>query len=135
MSFKSLIVAASTCIILCGCVNTSHDAADKNLTLGLVQQSIKEGVSSITVLETLGSPNIVKTAPDSNNEIWIYDKISHSKSESALGLLLGGGGNGIGGGAGASASSSVSSSKALTVIIKFDDQDKIKNVSYFRSSF
>lgn len=134
MSLKSILFTISTCLILSACTATDN-ANDKKLTLGLVQQSLKEGVSSVKVLETLGSPNIVKTAPDSKNEIWIYDKIYHSKSESALGLLFGGGGSSMGGAAGATSSSSVSSSKSLTVIIKFDANDNIEDLSYFRSSF
>ncbi|WDE00186.1 hypothetical protein [Thalassomonas actiniarum] len=131
---KSLLLALGTCLLLSGCSATDN-SNEKKLTLGLVQQSLKKGVSSVKVLETLGSPNIVKTAADSDNEVWIYDKIYHSKNESALGLLLGGGDNGLGGAAGASNSSSVSSSKSLTVIIKFDDKDTIEELSYFRSAF
>jgi outer membrane protein assembly factor BamE (lipoprotein component of BamABCDE complex) len=135
MKFKTLLVAVGIAISLSACAPSAQIDNEKKLTLGLVQQSIKQGISSVKVLETLGSPNIVRTAPGSTNEIWVYDKIYHTKSESALGLLLGGGGNGMGGAAGASNSTSVSSSKSLTVIIKFDKNDTIKDVSYFRSSF
>lgn len=135
MKYKYLAVAVAACLSLSACVTPQATLTDKKLTLGVVQQSIKQGVSSIKVLETLGSPNIVKTAADSNNEVWIYDKIYHSESRSSLALLLGGGDNGFGGGTGLSNTSSESSSKSLTVIIKFDEQDMIKSVSYLSSSF
>ena len=50
------------------------------------------------------------------------------------GLLIGGSGGGAGGGS-KSAGASRSSQRTLTVIVKFDDADRVRDFSYRTSSF
>ena len=121
--------------LMSACTATSSTSADKNLTVGLVQKEIKVGVSSLKVAQTLGSPNIVKKSPDSNGEVWIYDRISQTQSDASLGINVLGGGSDAIGLIGGNASSSESSSRSLTVIIKLDEQDMVEEVSYFRSAY
>lgn len=123
----------------------SNDEQDR-LTVGKVQREIRVGMSSAQVVEVLGSPNVV-TTDELRREVWVYDKIAteHAYSTSSGGisaLILGGftGGSGVGGGGiGPSYSSSSGATsttqRTLTVIIKFDEQNKVRDFAYRQSSF
>jgi outer membrane protein assembly factor BamE (lipoprotein component of BamABCDE complex) len=99
-------------------------------------------MSGAEVATVLGSPNIVST-DEERREVWIYDKIStdvaYSTSSGGLSALILGGGSGVGGGVGGSAGrnagASSTSQKTLTVIIKFDDEKKVRDFAYHTSSF
>ena len=89
-------------------------------------------------LIVLGSPNIV-TTDDLRQETWIYDKISSDvtysqSSGSVAGLIFGGSGGGAGVGS-TSAGSTSSSQRTLTVIIKFDANNEVRDFSYHTSRF
>lgn len=137
--FKSIKISAliATTLLTVACTSTSTDnqSPEKALTVGLVQKEISTGVSAVHVAQTLGSPNIVKKSPNTNGEVWIYDKISQTKSDTSLGINILGMGSDVAGLIGGNAATSETSSKTLTVIIKFDESDMVKDVSYFRSSF
>ena len=90
------------------------------------------------VASVLGSPNIV-TTDDERQETWIYDKISsdvtYSRSSGTIvGLIFGGSGGGAGVGT-TDAGSSSSSQRTLTVIIKFDGNNEVRDFSYHTSRF
>jgi outer membrane protein assembly factor BamE (lipoprotein component of BamABCDE complex) len=130
-------------ILLAGCASM-HAAdvqkareADK-LTVGTVQREVRVGMSGAQVAEVLGSPNIV-TTDEKGREVWVYDRIStesvySSGSALILGILTGGSGGG-GGLAGQSAGASSTTQKSLTVIVKFDEQKKVRDFAYRSSSF
>jgi outer membrane protein assembly factor BamE (lipoprotein component of BamABCDE complex) len=123
-----LLILLVSGVFFNGCIAPSHrgDVDSKgNLTVGTVQKSIKHGMSSVGVAEVLGSPNIVQN--DGMGEVWIYDKISSQVSTSASSgtLIL------ISGASGASSSSQ----RTLTVIIKFDEESKVRKFSYHTSRF
>jgi outer membrane protein assembly factor BamE (lipoprotein component of BamABCDE complex) len=119
---------------------TSTDAlpASERFTLGLVQSRIEIGMKASTVLEILGSPNMVKGS-DKGGEVWVYDKVSSTRStvgsSTSIGLL--GGGTNVGGGVGASSSeiSSESSQSTLTVVLHFNLSEELISVAYHRSQF
>ena len=100
----------------------------QNLTLGKIQQVVQKGATKEKIVEELGSPNMV-TGSSSDQETWIYDKVSttvqaDSKSESST--LIGGVFGGVFGVGGKSSSGTSSgtvstSQKTLTLIIKFKD--------------
>ena len=95
-------------------------------------------MSAAEVAEVLGSPNIV-TTDDQRNETWIYDKISsdvtYSRSGgSVVGLIFGNAGGGLGVGSTSSGSTS-STQRTLTVIIKFDENNSVRDFSYHSSQF
>lgn len=113
--------------------NVQNDAGDK-LTVGKVQKNIKVGMSSAQVIEVLGSPNVV-TTDEERREVWVYDKIAtdvtYSQSESGSGLsliLVGVGGSG-------SSGSKSTSQRTLTVVVKFDKDNKVRDFAYHASSF
>lgn len=107
----------------------NYGASDR-LSVGTVQRSIHNGMSSADVITALGSPNIVST-DDQHREVWVYDKIatdvSYSNS-SAFGtvLLLGASGN---------AGASSMNQRTLTIAVKFDENHKVRDFSYHQTSF
>ena len=133
---KKIITIILVGIFMQGCVPAEEhrkavqDNSKNRITVGTVQREIKKGMSSAKVVEVLGSPNIVSTDKDSN-EVWIYDKVSSnsvsSSSSGGVNILLLFGKD--------SASASSSSQKTLTIIIKFDNNNKVKDFSYRTSSF
>jgi len=125
---------------LAGCTGAQHynPQADEQLTVGAVQKEIRIGMAGGQVAEILGSPNIVST-DENRNEVWIYDKIStqYVRADAQAGILAIGGGSDVIGGAGASGSQSsgATSQRTLTVIIKFDENDLVRDFAYHTSRF
>lgn len=133
MRFLISIFAIS---LLAGCASPSG-VNDRNLTAGNVQREIRIGMSGAEVAESLGSPNIV-TTDENRNETWIYDKISTQSIESesfgataTLRFLEVWGP--IGGTSRTNRNSS--SQRTITVIIKFDADDKVNDFAYHTSRF
>ena len=99
-------------------------------------------VSAADVAMVLGSPNIVSTDSD-RTEAWIYDKFAtdvvYSKSEGGvLGFVVGGGGDVAGGGLGVSTYKSGAESRTqrtLTVVVKFDREQRVRDFAYHTSRF
>lgn len=122
--------------ILSGCASTGGSSG-RNLTAGSVQRDVYIGMSGAEVAEALGSPNIV-TTDDDRNETWIYDKISTQVTESetrgATGTLRY---LKVWGPIAATSKSNrkTSSQRTLTVIIKFDEHDKVRDFAYHTSRF
>ncbi|MEI7880659.1 MAG: hypothetical protein WCI95_07260 [bacterium] len=121
-------------VFACGCmhhpVNAGPDASANNLTVGKVQSQIKVGLSGSEVAEILGSPNIVST-DEKRREIWIYDKVSSSRVDTANSFA---GGLIILGGSTAKAQSTTSQ-KTLTIVIKFDEMKNVRDFAYNYSQF
>ena len=107
-----------------------NDPRGDRLTVGKVQREIRVGMSSAEVVEVLGSPNVVST-DDDRREVWVYDKIStesaYSTSRGGASILI----LGVGGSTGASSTTQ----KTLTVIVKFDKSQRVRDFAYHQSSF
>ena len=126
------------CILMCalvlsGCASASYqrqqvqDDKGDRLTVGTVQRKIVIGMPSADVATILGAPNIVST--DENRlEVWVYDKIAtdvvYSTSDAGIKFLTVG-----------SSGAKSTSQRTLTVIIKFDDDKKVRDFAYHSSSF
>jgi len=139
-------------LVVAGCVNASrhsaelHSAQEREMTLGIVQREIRNGMSQAAVAEALGSPNIV-TRDAGGQETWVYDKIateaSYSNSRGGAGGLLGAAGAagsvlllGLGGGSyEKDAGASAVTQKTLTVVIKFDESARVHSATYHSSRF
>jgi outer membrane protein assembly factor BamE (lipoprotein component of BamABCDE complex) len=152
MKLRHLCLFFLLILLGAGCASASkHRAAVQDdtgdrLTVGKVQREIRVGMTTAEVVEVLGSPNMV-TTDEKRREVWVYDKIAteHAYSSSSGGvsaLILGGfsGGDGIGGGgvgsgysSGAGAASTTQ--RTLTIIIKFDENTKVRDFAYRQSSF
>ena len=158
------ILACCTAIGFAGCTAADHRAAVRDegaarLTVGSVQRNIRVGTPLTEVAAALGAPNIVST-DDKRREIWIYDKIAtervYSTSDgsvaaSAFGAGPVGGAAGGGAIAGAfapgfvsgflrpyyhrSAGAVATTQGTLTVIIKFDEEGKVRDFAYHESRF
>jgi len=137
-------VAILATVFTPGCSATHHvadvRAAEEldRVTVGTVQKEIQIGMSAAQVASVLGSPNIV-TTDDQRRETWIYDKISsevtYSRSSGTIvGLIFGSSGGGAGAGT-ASAGATATSQRTLTVIIKLDGDDRVRDFSYHSSRF
>jgi outer membrane protein assembly factor BamE (lipoprotein component of BamABCDE complex) len=106
----------------------------------------KKGMSAAEVADALGSPNIVTTDSE-RREVWIYDKIStdvtYSKDTGSLLVALFAGGplgGGVGGALGMgdynrSAGAKSTTQRTLTVVIKFDNENKVRDFAYHASKF
>jgi outer membrane protein assembly factor BamE (lipoprotein component of BamABCDE complex) len=141
-------------LALAGCQSAQDHAASveaanaeaARLTVGTVQREIRVGMSGAEVTAALGAPNIV-TTDEARREVWVYDKISTARAYSTSSggvsaLILGGaliGGGAAGGAAGtgysAGAGASATTQKTLTVVIKYDDQGKVRDFAYHTSTF
>lgn len=147
-SMNALVSGLLTGSLLVGCQTAAFHKADvqddstDRITVGKVQKEIRVGMSGAKVAGTLGSPNIVST-DEQRREVWIYDKIATDRAYSssfggvsALILGLGGGAaGGIGAGGSASAGASSTSQRTLTVIVKFDNDGKVRDFAYHTSRF
>ena len=135
-----------------GCMSATQHRQDVSnpevdrISVGKVQREIRVGMSSAQVVEVLGSPNMV-TTDEKRREVWVYDKIAtdHAYSTSSGGisaLILGGApvgagvaGGGIGSGFSRGAGASSTSQRTLTIVIKFNEQNKVRDFAYRQSSF
>ena len=110
--------------------NATPDQPDDRLTVGKVQGEIKVGMPASQVAEILGSPNIVST-DEKRREVWIYDKVSTDRvdaSTSIYGTLII-----LGGSSGQSSSSQ--RQRTLTIIIKYDEDKKVRDFAYNYTQF
>lgn len=100
------------------------------MTVGVVQKEIRKGMPGSDVAAALGSPNIV-TTDEEGREVWIYDKIATDRVESS-----GGGGAWLlFFGASSTARASSTSQRTLTIIIKYDANQRVRDVAYHSSRF
>jgi len=131
-----LYLVVISVLLLSGCMSASeHKAAVQDnsgdrVTVGTVQKEIKIGMPASDVAVVMGSPNIV-TTDEKRREVWIYDKISTevtiSKDVGFGSLLL----LGVSRTSGASSQSQ----RTLTVIIKFDDSNMVRDFAYHTTRF
>lgn len=149
---KILIPAIILIVAFLGCAPASQhrkevrdDIAEK-ITVGTVQRKIDVGMSSADVIEVLGSPNVV-TTDENRREVWVYDKIATETvySTSAGGvyaLILGGVAGGSSAGAGGiapgysqGAGAHSKTQRTLTILIKYDEKNKVRDFAYRQSIF
>jgi outer membrane protein assembly factor BamE (lipoprotein component of BamABCDE complex) len=115
-----------------GCSASYHaDEVQKGLTgdrmtLGTVQREIQIGMSSAAVAEALGSPNVV-TTDEKRREVWVYDKFATDVAASRGGWTLAL--------VGQSAGAASKSQRTITIIIKFDEDKKVRDFAYHTSRF
>lgn len=122
----------SVLFLLVGCAGPppQEQGPEDRLTVGKVQGEIKVGMSGAGVLEVLGSPNIIST-DDKRCEVWVYDKVSTERMDantSSYGTLLILGGR-------SEQNTSTTRQRTLTIIIKFDEQKKVRDFAYNYTQF
>jgi len=124
------LVCTSLLLGSCASPPPQEEGPRDSLTVGKVQGEIKVGMSGATVLEVLGSPNIIST-DEKRREVWVYDKVSTERmdaSTSSYGTLL------ILGGRSESNASSTRQ-RTLTIILKFDEEKKVRDFAYNYTQF
>lgn len=125
-SLAAFLVLALTA---CNSAPPAEQPTDQ-LTVGTVQRKIEIGMSSADVIAALGSPNIVAT-DDQRREVWTYDRISTERvtsSESSWFTI-------ILAGTSSDRSSSSSQQRTLTIILRFDEEQKVRDFDYHSSRF
>ena len=130
MKRSCLLLALAAFLALAGCASPPPPDDADELTVGRVQGEIKVGMDAASVAKILGSPNIV-TTDEKRREVWIYDKVSSDRVDTS---------NSIGGtiiifGGSKSSSQSSSTQRTLTIIIKFDEEKKVRDFAYNYSQF
>jgi len=129
---KKTWIALGLClsVVAAGCASEKAEIKEDRLTVGKVQGEIKVGMPASQVAELLGSPNIV-TTDDKRREVWIYDKVSTDRvdaaSSSYAGLIILG--------TRSSDSSSSQRQRTLTIIIKYDEEKKVRDFAYNSTQF
>ena len=127
------ILLLLTVLFFSGCASASYhrkqvqDDSGDRVTIGTVQKKITIGMPSASVVEALGSPNMV-TTDEERREVWVYDKISTNVTASVgdnAGWWVGGGASG----------SQSTSQKTLTIVVKFDKDSKVRDFAYHTSQF
>ena len=133
---KRSVILGILCLAMTGCMTAEqHRAAVRNdagdrLSIAKVQREIRVGMSGAEVVSILGSPNMVTTDSE-RRETWVYDKVATERaySSSSGGLFL------ILGGVGSEAGASSSNQRTITIIIKFNKDNTVRDYSYRQSSF
>ena len=129
---KKTWIALGLCVSIAaaGCGSEKAEIKEDRLTVGKVQGEIKVGMPASQVAELLGSPNIV-TTDEKRREVWMYDKVSTDRvdtsSSSFAGLII----------LGTSSRNSSSSQRqrTLTIIIKYDEEKKVRDFAYNSTQF
>lgn len=132
MKYLFTLLIFPALLLLPGCQSNPPPAPVKsdNLTVGTVQKEIRIGMSSADVVSVLGSPNMV-TTDDQRREVWVYDKVAtESVSRSSTGWVFA-----IIAGGHSSEGSSSTTQRTLTIIIKFDENHKVRDFAYHSSQF
>lgn len=129
---KKTWIALGLClsVVAAGCGSEKAQIKEDRLTVGKVQGEIKVGMPASQVAELLGSPNIV-TTDEKRREVWMYDKVSTDRvdtSSSSYGTLI------ILGGISRDSSSS-QRQRTLTIIIKYDEEKKVRDFAYNYTQF
>ena len=126
---KKLLILL-TLLPFTGCTLPNHAIQEEQMTVAKAQREIKIGMSGAEVVEVLGSPNMV-TTDSKRRETWVYDRVSTnvqaSSSSAGVWLLFVGGGS--------SKASSSSSQRTLTIIVKFDENNLVRDFAYRTSAF
>ncbi len=127
-----IVLAGLATLSACYSHPTSDGGAGSatNLTVGKVQGEIKVGLPASDVAAILGSPNIV-TTDEKRREVWLYDKVSSTSVDTRNSfaggiLILGGSSRQV---------QRTSTQKTLTIIIKFDEDKRVRDFAYNYTQF
>ncbi|MDF0676250.1 MAG: hypothetical protein P0120_18220 [Nitrospira sp.] len=129
---KSTWSILSLCLFMvaAGCGGKPVSKEEDRLTVGKVQGEIKVGMPASKVAELLGTPNIV-TTDENRREVWIYDRVSTDRVDStrssyATIIILGNAAND---------SVRTQRQRTLTIIIKYDEEKKVRDFAYNATQF
>ncbi|MHB9138651.1 MAG: hypothetical protein ACYC4Q_04520 [Victivallaceae bacterium] len=129
---KIIIMLAFIGVLLIqGCSSTPKDEKNSPFTTGNAQLSLKQGVTTqAEVLEKFGAPNIA-TVDSTGNDLWTYQKyatVTQSSGQGGYFWLVIVGGNTV-------TSGLEQTQKTMTLIIKFDQDKKVKEFKSMSTNF
>jgi outer membrane protein assembly factor BamE (lipoprotein component of BamABCDE complex) len=96
-------------------------AEGDRVTVGTVQREVAKGMPGDQVLEALGSPNIVST-DEHGREVWVYDKFASDVVSSGSSWFV-------------TAGATSRTQRTLTIIIKYDEDKRVRDIAYHSSRF
>ena len=139
---RQIRTTALTCLIgiaaLAGCA-TMGGTRDP-VTAGIAKKLLMKGqTTQQEVVTWLGAPNIVTKGPGDRGEMWTYQKIAYEATGTSGGLGVAG--VGAGGGWGGGLLGSVggyhdrSGQRTVTLIIVFDEQERVQDYSVMETHF
>jgi outer membrane protein assembly factor BamE (lipoprotein component of BamABCDE complex) len=143
---RNVVLVLAAAVLAAGCMSAGeHRAAVQGegdrLTVGKVQKEIRVGMPGAEVAQVLGSPNIV-TTDEERREVWVYDRVAtetaYSESRGGVLALVFAGGAAAGAAApmvGSSAGARSTTQRTLTVVVKFDQEKRVRDFSYHASQF
>ncbi len=148
MKRKIMLVSGLILLSVGGCTAGQHAQSVRatqdgdRVSVGTVQREIRVGMTNAEVIEVLGSPNIV-TTDALRREVWVYDKIAtesvRSSSSGGLAALIFGPISSAGGGVLASgkvsSGAASTSQRTFTVIIKYDENSRVRDFAYNTTRF
>lgn len=127
MSYRNPLLLLVPLVLLAACrTEKREDVGGKNLTTGVVQREIRTGMASASVIEALGSPNIV-TTDEEGREVWVYERFARevvTAHNNYWVIAIWGGER-----------SDTTSQRSLTVIVKFDKKGRVRDFAYHSSKF
>ncbi|MHC4974371.1 MAG: hypothetical protein ACYTG3_18780 [Planctomycetota bacterium] len=127
MSYRTPLLLVAPLVLLAACQTAKReDVGGKNLTTGVVQREIRTGMASASVVEALGSPNIV-TTDEEGREVWVYERYAREvvAAENNYWVIVAWGGE----------RSATTNQRSLTVIVKFDKKGRVRDFAYHSSTF
>lgn len=152
-----MLMVISMCLYTLGCVRAKapdlpySNQQKSNLTAGMVKKYVRVGeATQADLLAVFGAPNIITRDKD-GNEVWTYDRQSIASSSevaewnaagnvgAAAAALAGdtiiGGAASVGGSSGKSSTAGQVSSATFTLMIKFDENDLVKDYRMMATQF
>ena len=133
MRFSTLCVILGVSLTVSACVKPPQPLTQRNsqITQGNVQMNLIVGqTTKAQVLETFGAPNIT-TRDGAEREVWTYQRaaqVSQSSNQSGYWTIILAGQE-------SNSSGFESSSRMITLIIKFDQNDVVKDFRSRTSNF
>lgn len=133
---KSILMVGLIVLVLPSCATLAPQSvnSEEKLTVGTAQREIRIGMSGADVITVLGSPNLVSTDTE-RREVWAYDRISteivQTDLKAGVWVL---GGSALGGASGGR-KTDTTSQRTLTIIVRFDDDSRVRDFAYHSSRF
>lgn len=114
----------------CHSATQHHDDKTERLALVPAQKCVKRGDSQAEVAKCLGTPTVM-SKDVYGKDAWVYDRaardVTYSNETGGFWLILGGNSNEAGG--------SNSNQRTKTLLIKFDDQGGVDDLTCYSSQY
>jgi outer membrane protein assembly factor BamE (lipoprotein component of BamABCDE complex) len=133
------IWASMALVALSGCSGMDQRAAldADRASIETAQREVAIGIGAANVAAILGPPSVV-TNNDNLQETWIYDEkftdVTYSQNGDVIVGMIFGRSSAFVGDGNVSIGASSTAQRTLTVIIDFDERDRVRDFSYYSSA-